>query len=164
MQDAETRLREAVRDLLAGEKVGLVIGHEKGSVPLRSRPCFVRSVDAADRLVWNGCCTNNLAVYLPRLFERPPQAKGPHTPPTVGIVAKGCDARSVVGLLKEHQIRRENLVVIGMPCPGMVDPERVEAALGMKLQVGAGAPDYAADPVVLNDESQVENVLALEPI
>lgn len=130
MQDTETELKEIVKDLLAGEKVDLVIGYEAGSMPLRSRPCFVRSADAAETLVWNSYCTNNLAVYLPRLFERPADPRAEFAPPRVGIVAKGCDARSIVGLLKEHQIPKENVVVIGMPCQGMLDPQRIEAAVG----------------------------------
>jgi ferredoxin len=129
MNTIETKLRDAVKNLLAEGKVDLVIGYEEGSLPLKSRPCFVRSADEADKLVWNSYCTNNLSVYLPRLFERPTNPREEYKPPNVGIVAKGCDARSVVGLLKEHQVPREHLVVIGIPCPGMVDPAKVEAAL-----------------------------------
>jgi ferredoxin len=47
----------------------------------------------------------------------------------VAIVAKGCDVRAVVELIKENQITREQLVIIGVPCQGMVDRRRVEAKL-----------------------------------
>ena len=142
MNETESRLKDAVKDLFAREKVDLVIGYEKGSLPLRSRPCFVRSADAAGKLVWNPYCTNNLAVYLPRLFERPVRPKKDYAPPKIGIVGKGCDARSVVGLLKEHQVPRESVIVIGMPCPGMVDPCKVEAAVdGARLSDCREEPD-----------------------
>jgi formate dehydrogenase subunit beta len=141
MQDIETKLKETVKNLLASGKADLVIGYEKGSLPLRSRPCFVRTPAAAEKLVWNAFCANNLAVYLPRLFEKPPRAKEDYAPPKVGIVAKGCDARSIVGLLKEHQVPRENVVIIAVPCPGMVDPARVEAAMD-----GAWVVDCVSGP------------------
>jgi ferredoxin len=124
-----SRLKDAVKDLFAGKKVDLVIGYENGSIPFRSRPCFVSSADSADKLVWNYTCTNNLTVYLPRYFQAQVHKKGDEKPPKIGIVVKGCDARSVVGLLKEHQIPRENVIIIGMPCTGMADTGRVEAAL-----------------------------------
>ena len=31
----------------------------------------------------------------------------------MGIVAKGCDARSIVGLVQESQVKREAVLVIG---------------------------------------------------
>ena len=142
MNKTENKLRDAVKDLFAREKVDIVIGYETGSLPLRSRPCFVKSGDAADKLVWNSFCTNNLAVYLPMFFqEREQRRRGETPPPRVGIVVKGCDARSVVGLVKEHQIPRERVVIIGMPCMGMIDPRRAEAALD-----GAGVSDCREGP------------------
>jgi formate dehydrogenase subunit beta len=99
-------------------------------VPLRSRPCFLRSAEEAGRLVWDSFCGNNLAVYLPRFF--PPQKPGrkdPVAPPKVAVAAKACDIRSIVGLVKEKQVPRENVVIIALPCPGMVDPAKVTALL-----------------------------------
>ena len=129
MSEIETKLRNVVKGLLADGKVEIVVGYEKGSLPLRSRPCFVRSADEADKLVWNSFCSNNVAVYLPRLFEKPARPPDNYAPPKVGVVAKGCDCRSIVGLIKEHQVPRENVVIIGMPCPGMADPGKADETL-----------------------------------
>ncbi len=129
MNETESKLRDVVRDLFSEEKVDLVIGHMEGSLPFRSRPCFVRSAEAGDRLVWNSYCTNNLAVYLPRLFERPARARQEYAPPKIGIVAKGCDVRSIMSLVKEHQLPRENVVIVGVPCQGLTDLAKVEAIL-----------------------------------
>ncbi len=121
MPDIETKLKDTVKGLLAEGKVDLVVSYEKGTLPRTSRPAFIRSADDVDRLVWNDHCFNNLAVYLPGLFERPAHLKPDqqHVLPTVGIVAKGCDARSIVGLIKEHQLPRENVVIVAVPCAGM---------------------------------------------
>ena len=129
MSQVETKLRETIKGLFDSGEVDLVIGHEAGSLPLRSRPVFVRDAAGVDRLVWGSTCVNNLAVYLPRLFARPKDTRQEYTPPRVGIVAKGCDARSVLGLVKEHQLPRDKVVIIGVPCPGMIDVRKAEEAL-----------------------------------
>jgi ferredoxin len=80
--------------------------------------------------VWNANCATNLATYLPQLFKRPEGQKGEWVPPKVGVVVKGCDSRSVVGLIKEKQIPRDRLFVIGVSCEGMIDRHEVGRALG----------------------------------
>jgi formate dehydrogenase (coenzyme F420) beta subunit len=70
--------------------------------------------------VWNRYCTANLAVFLPKLMKKPAKPKEGFKLPRVGITVKGCDGRSVLGLVKEKQLPRENVVLIGMPCSGMV--------------------------------------------
>ena len=129
MTQVETKLREAISGLLERGDVDLVIGHEAGSLPLRSRPVFIREAAEAERLVWGSTCSNNLAVYLPRVFARPSNPRHEYSPPTVGIVAKGCDARSVNGLIAEHQLPRDKVVIISVPCAGMIDIRKAEQEL-----------------------------------
>jgi len=136
MNEIELKVRDAVRELFAAGKVDVVVGCEVGTIPLTSRPCFVHNAEQADRLVWNSHCGNNLAVYLPRLFERPARAKEAYTPPRVGIVAKGCDIRSIVGLVKENQAPRENLVIVAAACRGVTDSAKLEALLDGDVVVG----------------------------
>jgi len=114
VQNIEGQLRELAKKLLEEKKVDLVIGYEKGTLPLRSRPVFIREATDADKLVWNSSCENNLAGYLRT-------AKG-----KVAIIAKGCDSRSIVGLLTENQIGKDNIFVIGVPCEGIIDRKKVE--------------------------------------
>ena len=84
--DRQTHIRDIARRLLSEGAVDVVVGYQAGSMPLRMQPAFVRKPEDADRLVWNAYCEANLANYIPRL-----------TGERVGIVAKGCDARSIVG-------------------------------------------------------------------
>lgn len=114
MQNIEGQLRELTKKLLEEKKVDLVIGYEKGTLALRSRPVFIREAADTDKLVWNSSCENNLAGYLKT-------AKG-----KAAIVAKGCDSRSIVGLLTEKQIEKDNILVIGVPCEGIIDRKNVE--------------------------------------
>jgi len=75
--------------------------------------------DDAAKLIFDRTCENNLANYLHKL-------KGKR----VGIVVKGCDERSVVGLIQENQVSRDELVIIGAPCDG--DRKLVHLALERK--------------------------------
>jgi ferredoxin len=120
MADVSQAIRDTARRLLAEGLVDLVIGFEAGTLPLRSSPCFVRDAEDVERLVWNMTCGNNLARYLPWGEEK------------VGIVAKGCDARSIVGHLREGRLDRDRLFVIGVPCQGILDLRSVERTLGGK--------------------------------
>ena len=108
-------IKEAARDFLRDGEDRTVIGFEQGSLPLQSRPCFIRKENDLERLVWNGFCKNNQAGYLPK-------RKG-----KIAIVVKGCDSRALVELIKENQITRDQLVIIGVACNGMIDRNKIEA-------------------------------------
>jgi ferredoxin len=125
MQQLTDEIRAIARGLLREKKVELVIGYERGSLPMRRRPCFVRKEEDADRLVWDGWCENTLAAYLPKRKEK------------AAIVAKGCDSRAVVELIKEKQVQREQVVIIGVPCLGMIDRAQVEGAVDPPRIAGA---------------------------
>ncbi|NQS90458.1 Coenzyme F420 hydrogenase/dehydrogenase, beta subunit C-terminal domain [Patescibacteria group bacterium] len=125
MQDVQRRIREEAKNLLATKRVDLIIGFEKGTLPLRASPVFIHNEDDAKKLVWNCFCENNLATYLTRIGNR-----------KVAVVAKGCDSRSIVALIVEGQIKREQIIVIGIPCQGMVDRREIEKEIeGEILQV-----------------------------
>jgi formate dehydrogenase (coenzyme F420) beta subunit len=109
------KIREISRRLLSESKVDLVMGFRKGSVVMMNEPCFVKTVEEVDRLVWDGNCGINLANYLTDRKER------------IGIVAKGCDSRNIVTHIIENKIKREQVVIIGVPCKGMVDRRKVQA-------------------------------------
>ncbi len=137
----EKQLQEIAKKLIEQQEIDIFIGYEQGSVPLKSRPYFIKvkglekPEDSVEKLVWNSFCANNLAVFLPKYFERNPFARKHPPKPKIGIVAKGCDLRSIVTLIKEKQAPRENLVLIGAPCQGMIDKRKVEDAVsGKKIQ------------------------------
>ncbi|MFH1008990.1 MAG: 4Fe-4S dicluster domain-containing protein [Candidatus Latescibacterota bacterium] len=158
---AEKELREAVKRLFAEDKVDLVIGHERGTLPLATTPCFVKNAEDVDRLVWNGCCGNNLASYLPAIFRPDPRARRGAAPkrPKVGVVVKGCDARSVIGHIAESQVRRGDVVLIGMPCTGMVDLRKVHAALEGR-EMGTGREEKGQ--LVVTDDAGAEHSFSRE--
>jgi len=107
----EKSLRDKAKELLESGQVGTVIGYEAGSAPFKCAPLYARTPEDAERLVWNPTCVNNLAVYLPQAVKQGP----------VAVVVKPCDAKSVVELLKENQITRDEVKTIVVPCPGALN-------------------------------------------
>ncbi len=118
MSKLAEQIKGAAKKLLAEQKVNLVVGFTEGSLPLRGTPFFARTPEEADQLTWNLDCENNLANYLRK------------KPGKVAVVAKGCDVRSIVALIKENQLNRDNLYIIGVPCSGMIDRKKVTDLLG----------------------------------
>ncbi|KKM63149.1 hypothetical protein LCGC14_1514390 [marine sediment metagenome] len=143
MQECEKELREVAEKLLAEKKVDLIIGYEEGSLPIRTRTIFIREADETKKLVWNSRCENSLCPYLKT-------AKG-----KVGIVAKGCDIRSIIGLIKEKQVKREDVFIIAVPCSGIIDRKKIEDILdGRELSGGVESDSQ----IVLKGEEFEEKV------
>jgi formate dehydrogenase subunit beta len=118
-------LRQKVKKLLAEREVELVIGWEKGSCALAATPAFIDSPEDAERLIFDSTCGNNPAVYFTKDSRRLVKAGK-----RVGVVAKGCDARSLALYVAEKQVKRENIVIIGVPCRGVIDTDKVAALAG----------------------------------
>ena len=116
--------------------VACVIGWGKGPDVLRAAPLFMRSAEDADELEAGFFSVNNPALFLP-------EYKGKK----VAVVVKGCDSRSVGQLLAEGLIKREEVVVIGYPCKGVLDVDKVAAAL-----VGIVEPGEALAAAETDDE------------
>lgn len=110
MNQVTQEMRKIAKELLEEGKVQLVIGWEKGSFGYNSNPVFITSLADVDKLIWDDFCSANLAKYL--LDHRYSQDK-------IAIFLKGCDSRGINRLLQDKQIQRENLYLIGIPCPGM---------------------------------------------
>jgi formate dehydrogenase subunit beta len=128
MDKTEIDLISKVKALFQENKVDLVVGFKAGSRPLTSAPAFIRGAAEADGLVCGPFCDANLARFLPEIFKR--AARNKKEPPRVGIIARGCEARSVLGLIAEKQVSRESVVIIGVPCPGLVDRGKLTQAVG----------------------------------
>ena len=109
------KLRQIAARLLDEGTVDVVIGFKQGTVPLINAPCIVRDKADAAQLIWDGNCGLNLANYLTDRKER------------IGIIAKGCDARSINNHIIEGRITRAQLVIIGVPCRGMLDRHKLGA-------------------------------------
>ena len=111
MEEQINELHSKARELLASGEVKVVIGWAKSSTLNRTMPVFITNPTDVQRLVWNGNCRNNLSIYLVRKEIR---ALG-----KAAILAKGCDIKSIIGLIQESQIRREDIFIFGLSCDGI---------------------------------------------
>jgi len=118
MMDIIQQLREQAKKLLEEKKVDLVIGFGQGTELARTTPVFIDSPEGVSALTWGPFCANNLAKYV---------TDYKNAPGNVAVVVKGCDARSVIRLLDDNQISRDKVVVIGVPCSGQLEWQKVAA-------------------------------------
>jgi len=116
----QKELRENVKKLFRDKKVDLVIGWGRGSLPMLSTPIFVKNEEDVDNLIFDVTCQNNLATYLTK-----DKRKLSKDNKKIGIVVKGCDARSLVLYVVEKQVKRDDVVIIGVPCGGVVDKKKL---------------------------------------
>ncbi|MFO7760193.1 MAG: coenzyme F420 hydrogenase/dehydrogenase beta subunit N-terminal domain-containing protein [Desulfobia sp.] len=113
MKEMAEQIRTRARELLSQGRVDCVIGYRKGSVPMQEQPFIAYTPEEADQLTWSVFCTSNLANFL---IKRPGKK---------AVVAQGCISRSIVGLIKENQVNREDVYILGVHSPGMVDAGKV---------------------------------------
>ncbi len=107
-------LRKKAEELLKNKTVDVVYGYGEGSVPERTRPVFITKTEDVNKLTWNKYCVYNLTTYLKKQ-----EARKLGKP---AIVVKGCDAKTITVLIKESQIKREDIYIIGVTCTGIGDP------------------------------------------
>jgi ferredoxin len=142
VESIEKRLREEASRLLAEGKVDVVVGYETGTLPLSTAPFFATKPEEAERLVWNRACGQNLAKYVHGVITQHRDAQKRMKPEdrkkrVVGVVAPGCATRSVAIHLNERQYGRDEVVILGVPCSGVLDRRKLLAAAGAEeLLVG----------------------------
>lgn len=122
----QNKLREVAKEVISREDVRLLIGYRPGTYGFRARPAFVENADQAEELIFSPASVNNLATYL-TLEEKIPLPRGAE-PDTrkVAVMVKGCDSRALVQQLVEKAYDRDHILVLGIPCRGVVDMSKVE--------------------------------------
>jgi ferredoxin len=106
------QLIDISKELLETKKAAYIIGYSEDKFK-RVKPFIIRSPEDAEQFVFNHYSVNNLSVYLTKL-AKPKEGK-------VGIVAKGCDIKSIIALIQEHQIKRDDVIIIGVNCNSVVN-------------------------------------------
>lgn len=115
MQEISEKIRQEARRLLEEQVVDVIVGYQRGWDDDVVTPCFVRDASEAEGMVFNEQCTHNLANYLvgreglltSRLRRTDEKVR-------VGLVARPGTLRAIVGLIQERQIKREDVVILGI--------------------------------------------------
>jgi ferredoxin len=119
-------INDKLRSLLESGEIRCVIGYRAGTDPFTARLFITSSPKELDKAVYSPLSVGNPVRIL--LAERKrvlPRGQERDQRP-VALVVKGCDARAVNVLVQEHILRRDELLLVGMPCLGVVDPQRAE--------------------------------------
>ncbi len=115
MATIKEELQAAVKKLFDDDRIDYFVGYVEDYG--HTLPAILTKDSDLSRLTFDRKSYNNLAAFLPELrgFR-------------VGLVCKQCEVRTLNVLAAEGQIERAKLVVVGVPCPTMVDPRKLPQA------------------------------------
>ncbi len=150
----EKQLRDAVKKTISRDDVKYVVGYEQGSYGFEVAPYFVQKPGEEDKIIFSPLCVNNLAVY-PLLEEKLPLRRG-EEPDTrkIGLVVKGCDSKAVVQIIQEKGLTREDIVIIGIPCTGVVDLDKIKEKFPNQTKTVKVEDDGDKFKITINGKSQ----------
>ena len=113
----ETMLSRA-KELLSSGEVNRVIGWKKGEFAYDLTPAVFESAAELDAdFVYDGFCAANVSKYL--IKESAKDGK-------ILAFLKPCDTFSLNQLIAEHRVKRENIYIIGIPCDGKADVNKIK--------------------------------------
>ncbi len=113
-------MQTAAELALKEKNCSTVLGFTRGSLALRAAPVFIDDAKKSASLVMDGFCQNNLVSLLHTHSKTEKTA----------VILRGCETRAVRALVIEKQFSRENLHIIGIPCTGILDMNKIERAAG----------------------------------
>ncbi|MBV6477386.1 MAG: hypothetical protein HGGPFJEG_00125 [Ignavibacteria bacterium] len=111
-------LRKYASELLEKKAVAAVIGYVRVS-DKRTRPAIITNPEDTSSLVFDNYCLNNLSVYLTKARIKA-LCRTSDKPMKLAITAKPCDVHSIVALIQENQIHRDDIHIISFNCGGVV--------------------------------------------
>ena len=133
-----SNIRQAAADLLSSGQVGVVVGYRAASMAHQMAPVTITSAAEAERLEWGSGCVNNLSTYASSALENHER---------VALVVKTCDLGAVTGLIREGQLSRDRVLLIGVQCSGVSTGSEIAA----KCLDCSGTPHPICDLVVTVD-------------
>ena len=110
-------MKEKAEKLLADGTVDKVLAWKQGEFFYDTEPALFTK-DNLDGFTYDSFCGSNLTKYLVR------ETKGDEK---ILAFLKPCDTYSINQLMKEHRIKRENITIVGIPCQGKLDIEKIKA-------------------------------------
>ncbi|MCJ7737253.1 MAG: 4Fe-4S dicluster domain-containing protein [Anaerolineae bacterium] len=126
MHEITQRIQQEARKLLQQKQVDVVVGYQRGWAEDVATPCFVTQESDVENLIFDEHCHHNLAKYLVgREGYLTSRFVAEDDRPKVAVVATPATLRTLVGLIQEHQLRRDAVVILGVldGTPAGTDPD-----------------------------------------
>jgi len=160
VENLQVKMREEAAGLLGSGRAQVVVGFMPGPLPLTAVPAAITKAEEAGRLVLNEFCGQNLAKYVHDLISENRQSQARMKPEerkklVVGVVAPGCATRSLVIHLNERQYERDEIVILGVPCTGMVDRRKVLALAGSEELLSGSVEGGVVKAASANGQSEI---------
>lgn len=149
MEKIAAAVRERAQRALATGEVERVFAWRRGEFWYDVTPAVFETAEEVDELLWDSFCVANLSKYLSGAARQGRK---------IGVFVKGCDALAFNQLLQDNRISRDNVLLLGLPCPGMVDPDKLKKA---KLHRGVRAAMRDGETLVLQGKHGDQRVEAL---
>lgn len=124
------KMKSEIKELVKREDVKYVIGYKKGTYAWRVSPSFARTPEDVEEFIFSPLCLNNLATYVVMENRLPLPEVEKDKKKKVGVIVKGCDSRAVIQLIQENAVSRDDVIIIGVPCRGVIDPKKMHERFG----------------------------------
>ena len=124
-------IRAICEKLLNSGEAELVVAYTGRDVDGLQVPYVASNSKEVKFIEWGDRCWQNIAPYLHGLGKK------------AAILAKPCDVRIIAQYITEQQLKREDVIIIGVDCMGMVD---------MNGEPRPGCPDCAVRKPPFYDE------------
>ena len=108
------KLKNEILKTLKQKNIKHIICYTNGSYGFQTRPFFISKKEDIEKIIFSPLCVHNLSLYIKNDTEK-----------KTGVVVKGCDSRTLVQLIQEKQLNREKIIIIGIPCKGIIDPKKL---------------------------------------
>jgi formate dehydrogenase (coenzyme F420) beta subunit len=138
----EKKLQDKAKEVLIRDDVRRLIGWKRGTYGFEAAPTVITEASKAEELIFDPTCVQNPASFI-ALEEKKPVPRG-EEPDTrkIAVMVKGCDSRAIVQQLVEKAYKRDDIIVLGIPCRGVVDRRKAAKVFG----------DVTPDKVSLNGD------------
>ena len=112
-------LIERAKELLADGTVAQVLGWRKGDMGYDPEPAYFYKEEDLQNFVYDAFCGANLSKYMIEASKLEGRTL---------VFLKPCDTFSLNQLTAEHRVNRDNIYVIGIPCEGKADVNKIKSS------------------------------------
>ena len=126
----QKQLIDKAREMLLRDDVRRLIGWKRGTYGFCAKPVVLEDAADAEDLIFDPTCVHNLTTFI-TLEEKPPLPRGAEEDTRkIAVMVKGCDSRAIVQMLVEKAFDRDHVIVLGIPCTGVIDTRKMKEKFG----------------------------------